>query len=84
MGGAWEWIKAGERKEVKDLISHLAFHFSVQVLNFELNSDHERVMPLLMLARSGGSKAEALLSVQTVRPEAQAETQGPQVVRWTL
>lgn len=41
MGGAWDWIKAGERKEVKDLINHLAFHFSTQLLNFELNSNHE-------------------------------------------
>lgn len=41
MGGAWDWIKAGERKEVKDLINHLALHFSTQLLTFELNSNHE-------------------------------------------
>lgn len=78
MDSAWNWIEAGKQKEGKDLINHLAFHFSVQLLNFEPNSDHEsRVSPLLMLARGGGSKAEALLSSETDQSRSLGATFGP-------
>lgn len=67
MGGAWDCIKAGEQKEVKDPINHLTFHFALQLLNSELISDHEsRVLPSLMPARSGKSKTEALLRIESL------------------
>lgn len=67
VGGAWDCIKTGKQKEVKDPINHLTFHFAMQLLNFELISDHEsRVSPLLMPARSRKSKTEALLRIESV------------------
>lgn len=67
MGGAWDCIKAGEQNEVKGPINHLTFHFAMQLLNFELISDHEsRVSPLLMPARSRKSTTEALLRIEIV------------------